>query len=609
MAKKPSYDELKREIGRLKKVVALQNRAEGERARTLDVLRAFMDNSPALIYIKDREGRFVDINSLTEIHLNASRKAVKGKTAYDFFPKEIADKMAADDQEVLSGKLVEHEIVFYHEDRPKILLDHKFPILADNGAPSAVCGIATDITHLKETERALRESEERYRRLATDVADGVMLVQYGKIIFANQSLLSLLGYAHPGQLIDKEAHCFMSEPFKSPFTKLCETLLAGNAGSDRFQALCTSTQRGEFWIEAHFSTIRWMGKPAVLATIRDISDQKRREKIMEEEAEYLRRESIKLKETVKDRYRLGGIIGKSPPMQEVYEHVLKAASTDAPVVIQGESGTGKELVARAIHDLSRKAEGNFMPVNCGAIPGELVESEFFGYRKGAFSGAHRDREGFLARANGGTLFLDEVGEIPLAMQVKLLRAVETGEHIMLGDTTPRKADVRVVAATSKDLFHLVNNGRMREDFFYRISVITISLPPLRSRKEDIPLLAFHFLNQYTQGTKRDLPGKIMDEIYNHAWPGNVRELQSAIRRYIAVGSLGIGKPGKSLETYHPARGTKQPMTSLQAAMKKLEKEYLRQALEANRWKRGRTAAILEISPRTLHRKMAKMGLL
>ena len=231
------------------------------------------------------------------------------------------------------------------------------------------------------------------------------------------------------------------------------------------------------------------------------------------------------------------LVGKSPPMRDVYRLLERAALVDATVLLLGETGTGKELAARAIHYHSARKERRFVPVNCGALPQDLVESELFGHARGAFTGAQAAKAGLFEEANGGTIFLDEVGELPLPAQVKLNRALQEREIRRVGDTVPVKVDVRVVAATHRDLREEVRAGRFREDLFYRLHVFTVRLPPLRERTEDVPLLAAHFLEKHARALRRTIRGIEPDALRRlggYAWPGNVRELENGIERAVAV---------------------------------------------------------------------------
>ena len=226
-------------------------------------------------------------------------------------------------------------------------------------------------------------------------------------------------------------------------------------------------------------------------------------------------------------------------MQEVYRNILQAAATDSPVIVYGESGTGKELVARAIHEMGARREKPFITVNCGAIPSNLLESEFFGHVPGAFTGADRIKKGHLEVADRATLFLDEIGEIELMLQPKLLRAIEGGGYTPVGAETLKHPDVRIIAATNRDLQKLVSEGRMRSDFYYRVHVIPIYLPPLRERSGDLPLLIDHIMAEIDPRRTRPISADVMDRLMGYHWPGNVRELQNALRQYVAMGHLEL----------------------------------------------------------------------
>ncbi|MCP4117594.1 MAG: transporter substrate-binding domain-containing protein [Desulfobacteraceae bacterium] len=331
----------------------------------------------------------------------------------------------------------------------------------------------------------------------------------------------------------------------------------------------------------------------------------------QEEEIRLRRENVRLRSAMKERFRFGDIVGKSRVMQEVYEMILKAAATHEHVILYGESGTGKELVARAIHDMSDRSQRAFVPVNCGAIPANLLESEFFGHKKGAFTGADADKTGFMDRADGGTLFLDEIGDIDLNMQVMLLRAIEGGGFTPVGGTGVRKPDIRIVAATNKDLESLVKKGLMRRDFYYRIHIVPIFLPPLRKRKEDIALLIEHFLNKYDPEILPPVTGNIIEALRSYDWPGNVRELQNVLNRYVTLKKLDF--PGLVSREPEPVTGEGgaqniEGLTDLRKTMENFEKAYIEQVLIRFNWHRGKTAEILNINRKTLFKKIKAHGL-
>ena len=257
------------------------------------------------------------------------------------------------------------------------------------------------------------------------------------------------------------------------------------------------------------------------------------------ERKQLREQAANLRKELDSVYGLHNLVGKSRKMREVYEQLERAANLDMTVLLSGETGTGKELAARAIHQQSARHERRFVPINCGALPAELVESELFGHARGAFTGAAAAKAGLFEEASGGTLFLDEIGELPLPVQVKLNRVLQEKELRRVGDNTPIQVDVRVISATHRDLKAEVQAGRFREDLFYRVHVLPIRLPPLRERREDIPLLAMYFLERHARAYRRELTGFEPDALLaltGYSWPGNVRELENAVERSAAAAS-------------------------------------------------------------------------
>jgi two-component system response regulator AtoC len=338
-----------------------------------------------------------------------------------------------------------------------------------------------------------------------------------------------------------------------------------------------------------------------------------------EERERLARENRRLRGELQGAYRPEAIVGTSLAMGELLKQVRKLAPQRATVLLQGESGTGKELVARALHELSPRASMPFVAVNCGAIPAELVEAELFGHVRGAFTDAVRAKKGLAAEADGGTLFLDEVGELPLAVQVKLLRFLQDQEVRPVGDVRSRRVDARVVAATSRDLGRDVAGGRFREDLLYRLDVVRLRLPPLRERMEDVPALAAHFLARHA-GLRSDLPGVALgedarDALLAHRWPGNVRELEHALERAVV---LADGPLIHELDLPDTVRAPAAPPAgagadgpedlSVKRATRALEERLIRAALERTGGNRTRAAELLDLSYRALLYKIREYGL-
>jgi two-component system response regulator AtoC len=329
-----------------------------------------------------------------------------------------------------------------------------------------------------------------------------------------------------------------------------------------------------------------------------------------EERERLRKENLRLKEEVGRDYDISNIHTSDAKMLEILEVVKKIAGYSTSVLITGESGTGKELVARAIHSSGSRSGRPFVVVNCGAIPAPLLESELFGHVKGAFTDAHRNKTGLFQEADGGTIFLDEIGELPLELQVKLLRVLQEGELRRVGDTRPVKVDVRVVAATLRDLKEEIRKGSFRDDLYYRLNVIEVKLPPLRARSGDIPGLAARFIEKY--GRRFGKPVKALSDealaaLLSYGWPGNIRELENVIERAMILEETGtIGK--LSLPMAHSTAVRSFHDLSIKRAEEELEKELISRALERTGNNRTKAAQILEISHRALLYKIKSYGL-
>jgi transcriptional regulator with PAS, ATPase and Fis domain len=308
---------------------------------------------------------------------------------------------------------------------------------------------------------------------------------------------------------------------------------------------------------------------------------------------------------VKKKFEFKNIIGKSKQMQEVFSLIEKVSSTNSTVIIYGGSGTGKELVAKALHYNSFRASQPFIPFNCGAIPETLVESELFGHTKGAFTGAIQAKRGLFEEANGGTIFLDEISTILPSVQVKLLRFLQDKEVMKVGGTEKVKLDVRVIAATNEDLEANIKKGTFREDLFYRLYVFPISLPNLKDRKEDIPLLAYHFLDIYTKENQKPIKGiskEAMKLLLDYHWPGNVRELENAIERAVVMADQDFLTPKdfpKNLK--ETSLDLIKKGATDRKSLEEIKTEYIREILKTTGGKKRIAAEILKVNPRTIYR--------
>jgi DNA-binding NtrC family response regulator len=329
------------------------------------------------------------------------------------------------------------------------------------------------------------------------------------------------------------------------------------------------------------------------------------ERIIEEK--HLRWENKLLKKKLKERYKYYDLVGVSLKMQEVYETIERISDTTSTILIQGESGTGKELIAKIIHQHSNRKEGPFIAVNCGAITAGLMESELFGHKKGSFSGAIRDKIGLFKAADKGTIFLDEVLEVPALLQVKLLRILQEKRLRPVGDTDEFEVDVRVIAATNGNPENAIKSGALREDLFYRLNVIRVMLPSLKERKEDIPLLANHFLHKYNERNKRMVTGvseEVMDILLNYAWPGNVRQLENVIERALALGAHetieGTDLPPEITKMQEKEKPSEEIFDLTQNEIKIIKRALLKTGNN-----KTVAAALLGINTATLYRKLKR----
>lgn len=434
------------------------------------------------------------------------------------------------------------------------------------------------------------------------MAEGIMLVQSGgTILFANHAMERLTGYSRE-ELVGKT----------------CEFLdfdCCPRGEKAKQEGACPLFKHGHL-IEKRCSLRRKDGALLpVLKNARVVYDEE--DKVLcavEIQSEFgaleqREREIRQLRRILRERYGFHGIIGASPRMRNLFDLVKKAAASEAPVLIYGESGAGKELVAAAIHMLGPKSNGPFIRVNCAALSQSLLESELFGHVKGAFTGADRTAKGRFEAAHTGDIFLDEIGDVPLSTQVKLLRVIQEKEFERVGDYKPVRIDVRIIAATHRDLRSMVSNGLFREDLFYRLNVIPIFIPPLRERPGDIPLLVEHFIRETAARTGKRITGvdrEAMEFLIRYSWPGNVRELINVIEyAFVVCSGEAIGRSDL------PEMDLSLPVANVIArenAMKRGEKELLIDALKKAKGKKGVAAQLLGVSRQTVWSRIKRYGI-
>jgi PAS domain S-box-containing protein len=485
-------------------------------------------------------------------------------------------------------------------------------------------GIIRDISLRKKAEEALRHSEEKYRAIFNQAVEGIyQATPAGTFLNVNAALSHLLGYDSP-QALTETVKDIGRQLYVEPRRReaFCRLLEQQDVMTD-FESQVYRVDGTPIWISENARVIRNAegGVQWYQGFLVDISGRKQAEELLERQNR-LQAENWYLQEEVLEAGAFGDLVGQSPALRNVIRQIDLVAPTEATVLILGESGTGKELVAREIHKRSQRKDRPLIRVNCASIPRELYESEFFGHVKGAFTGAVKDRAGRFEAADGGTLFLDEVGEIPLDLQSKLLRVLQEQQYERVGEERTRHVDVRVIAATNKDLKQEVEAGRFRQDLYYRFNVFPLELSPLRERKEDIPLLAEYLLGVTSKKlhcAQPRLTKALVGQLQRYNWPGNVRELQNVIERgLILSGQQGLefdipqqgeGQvPSHHQESNASLRG--RPVVA-ETEMRRWERDNTLAALQQAEWKiygKGGAAERLGLKPTTLVARIKKMGI-
>jgi len=468
---------------------------------------------------------------------------------------------------------------------------------------------------LRQANEALRESEERFRDLFDEAPIAYVHEEVDtRFIQANRAAMSIMGIK-PEEVAGTFGRSLVPDTpdAQRRLREVLERMGSGTETSGVVLELRRKDNGKPVWVQ-------WWSKPAAGSNYTrtmfvDITDRV----LMEQEQARLEAQNAYLQEEIRGAHNFGDIIGESPGLRKVMQQIQLVAPTDAAVLVTGESGTGKELVARAVHDHSARKGRVLVKLNCSAVPEGLFESEFFGHVRGAFTGALKDKPGRFELADGGTLFLDEIGEVPLAMQAKLLRVLQEQELERIGDTRTRKINVRIIAATNRDLKKEVDAGRFRQDLFYRLSVFPIEVPPLRERGDDIPPLVAHFLAQSARRMNRpDLRITLaaLSQLAAHDWPGNVRELQNTVERAVILsrgGPLRFDLPQSNATDTTRARthAAAKPALLTRDELKRQERDGIAAALKQTGGRifgPGGAAELLGMKPTTLASRITALGL-
>lgn len=588
-----------------------------------------MRSLPVLVTLMDAEGRFMDVTDEWERRTGYSREEMRGLR-----PEELATPSSARRirEEHLprfrrTGRLDHVPVEFFTKDRR--VLELLATTVAVYGPESGTLRYSVSLFEEPSDRERL---ERRYLDLYESTPAMLHTVDAeGRITAASNHWLAKLGYQR-NEVIGRSILEFITDESRRSLTdgRLKELISQGNVQNVPRQMVTKSGEILDVLLSARAERDEQDRVVRLLVASKDVTERNRAEAKLREAyseiarlKEELERERDYLREEVNVSMNFGRIVGESPALAAMLARIEAVADTPASVLIVGETGSGKELVAHAIHARSRRADRPLVKVNCAAIPDELFESEFFGHVRGAFTGAHRDRVGRFELADGGTIFLDEVGEIPLSLQGKLLRVLQEKEFERVGDDRTLKVDVRVIAATNKDLERAVEAGEFREDLYYRLSVFPVQVPPLRKRGDDVVQLALFFLDQVCRQFGRPCPQLTVEQVEalrSYDWPGNVRELKNVIERAVILSQgdvlrldLSLHEAGAAPAQAVPAPQPAAPQPAAfftDAEMRELQRRNLIAALEAANGRisgKGGAAELLGIKPTTLADRMRSLG--
>ncbi|HAA22877.1 MAG TPA: Fis family transcriptional regulator [Cytophagales bacterium] len=618
------------------------------------------------IYWINEQAEFVFVNDMSCHLAGYSESELLTMRIFDITSRYPEDNWTKFWAEAQAGGTVEFEATHQKRD------GRVFPVAVranyiQFGDQGYICAFVRDVSEQKRLETELREahhrlkletkeeldlSEDRFHKIFKNSNDAIYILdpEADRIVDANPRASKDLGYTQEElrNLKISDVHPY-EMPQLTAFTQ--EVIKSGSGWTD--ELTCYTKQHTFLPAEISASPIKLKGKRLVVAMVRNIAERKRMEmeirranqslekqvkdrthelektnrdlqnalseleelkEQLEERNEELQVQNDYLVEEIKINHNFEEIISQSKSLDEVLRRIEQVANTGATVLIHGESGTGKELIARAIHRISDRAGKPLVKVNCAALPANLIESELFGHEKGAFTGANNRKPGRFEMATGGTLFLDEIGELPIDLQPKLLRALQEGEFERVGGTQSIQVDVRILAATNRDLEVMISEGEFREDLFYRLNVFPIYNPPLRERKEDIPILCRHFIEKYAKKNGKPvnrIPVRVLNQLLSYSWPGNVRELENIIERAVIISAGEELEIGDWLKSGRP-RTNKLEIGSTSLTLEDLEREHIQRVLKATGWKVSGingAAEMLGLKATTLESRMKKLNIL
>jgi len=572
-----------------------------------EMLKTVLNSLPLPLYIQNSDGKMIFGNKNLEKLFNISYEEILACHYLDFFreeDKEIVKKVNQSCFQTGSAK-IESIIILKDENEKHVFITGK---RFSYTTIDYIIGFVIDISDTKKTESLmienickLEENEKQYKIFLENTFDIPYSVTPEGIVTYIGPQIKQLGYT-PEEVVSKHYLNFVNpENREHVISQFASGTKNKTSRPTEFQWI--GKDGSNYWVESVGKILYDDNDSPLLqiGSLRNIGERKLNEEL------YL--ENLYLKEEINSNYQFEEIISQSKNIQKIFKKISQVARTSASILIQGETGTGKELVARAIHKTSERSEKPLIKVNCASIPTNLLESELFGYEKGAFTGAIKQKFGKFEIADKGTLFLDEIGELPLELQSKLLRVLQDGEFERIGGLKTIKVNVRIVTATNRNLLQETELGHFREDLYYRVNVFPITLPPLRERIEDIQLLVEYFLHRFNKKNNKKItiiPKREMKKLKDYDWPGNIREMQNIIERAVITSTDNILKIEDSLKNKE-----KQTKSKISKSLEEIEREYIIQILEKTKWRiRGDNGAakILKIKPTTLESKMKKLDL-
>ena len=587
---------------------AIDLRKKKEREKRIHFAEQTLKQAKDIIYWLDVDGNFLFFNEALSKLSGFSEQELAGMTIRDLFPDYSMTDIKAGWERIKIEKIRSSELEMTCKDGSTIPLESLITITNYEDREVA-CAILRDIRHRKTQDENIQLS---YHTLSQADEMIYWLRKDGRLRYFNNSFCQNLGYT-PEEVEQLRELDFYPNLSQQKYESDWETILSGSTISGEYEVL--KKDDSILPVEGRFSLIKYAGEELILGILRDITERKQKEAALQkqfEENERLRKkleeENILLKEEIKLEYSFSNIISKSPNYKTVLQKVEQVADTDTTVLILGETGTGKELLAKAIHQMSNRADRPLVKVNCGALPENLIESELFGHEKGAFTGAYQRKIGRFEAAHHGTIFLDEVGELPLDLQVKLLRVLQEKEFERVGGTQTIRVDVRLIAATNRNLEKLVQAGTFRKDLYYRLNVFPIKNLPLRERLDDIPLLVRHFVEKFNKQLGKnvsEVPQPALQSLMRYDFPGNVRELENLIERAMILSSgkkllLDLVSTRSELEEDHSFK-----------TMEEMQRVHILEALKRTHGRvsgENGAAELLDMNDKTLTSRMLKLNI-